>query len=186
MNKISWHPTLENEQVILRPLQDSDFEELFDVASDPLLWENHPSSDRYKPEVFIPFFEVALAGKLTFVIIDQQTGRIIGSSRYYDLDLEKHSVKIGYTFLDRNYWGKNYNFAHKQLLIDHAFGLVDTIFFEIGETNVLSQKATSKLGVEKVNHLIKEVGGGSYAYISFVLTKENWNRTKNEFMQNQL
>lgn len=176
--KTSWQPTLENELVLLRPLEAWDYEELFDVASDPLLWEQHPSSDRYKPEVFMLFFEEALTDKNTFVIIDQKKQQIIGSSRYYDFDLENGSVKIGYSFLDRSYWGGNYNLAHKQLLIDYAFQSVEQIIFEIGETNFRSQKGTAKLGVEKVNHFLKEVNGQQLPYITYVLTKDKWNTHK--------
>ncbi|AEA45640.1 GNAT family N-acetyltransferase [Fluviicola taffensis] len=174
MNKISWQPILENELVLLRPLEAWDHDELFDVASDPLLWEQHPSNDRYKPEVFMMFFEEALAGSLTFVIIDKPTQKIIGSSRYYDLDLDNHSVKIGYSFLGRDYWGGKYNFAHKKLLIDYAFQFLNRVFFEIGETNFRSQKGTEKLGIEKVNHFLKEVNGEQFPYITYVLTKEKW------------
>lgn len=174
----SWQPTLENELVLLRPLEAWDYEDLFDVASDPLLWEQHPSSDRYKPEVFMLFFEEALASQNTFVIIDKQTQKIIGSSRYYDFDPGNGSVKIGYSFLDRNCWGGNYNFAHKQLLIDHAFKSVDHIIFEIGETNFRSQKGTAKLGVEKRDHFLKEVNGEQFPYITYVLKKDRWDAAK--------
>ena len=49
-------PTLENENVKLVPLQETDFERLYDVASDPLIWEQHPNKDRYKREIFQTFF----------------------------------------------------------------------------------------------------------------------------------
>lgn len=173
-NQMNWQPTLENELVLLRPLESLDYDALFLVASDPLLWEQHPSFDRYKPEVFQPFFEQALAAKKCFIIIDKKTERIIGSSRYYDFNSENQSVKIGYSFLDRSYWGGNFNFAHKQLLIDHAFQMVSEIIFEIGETNFRSQKGTEKLGVEKITHFLKPVNGELQRYIAYVLTKENW------------
>lgn len=173
---MNWQPTLENELVLLRPLQSEDYDNLFKVASDPLLWEQHPSFDRYKPEVFRTFFEEALAGGNAFVIIDQQTQTIIGSSRYYDFELENGKVKIGYSFLDRNYWGGNYNFAHKKLLLDYAFQFVDEVIFEIGETNFRSQKGTGKLGVEKGGHFLLDVKGEKFPYITYILRKEKWNK----------
>ena len=45
-------PSLESELIILRPLRKSDFKELFEVAKDPLIWEQHPDNDRYKKEVY--------------------------------------------------------------------------------------------------------------------------------------
>ena len=175
---MNWQPTLENELVILRPLRSEDHDDLFKVASDPLLWEQHPSFDRYKPEVFLVFFEEALATRNAFVIIDKKTQRIIGSSRYYDFDLENDKVKVGYSFLDRKCWGGNYNFAHKQLLLDYAFQFVDEVIFEIGETNFRSQKGTAKLGVEKGEHFLLDVKGEKFPYITYMLTKEKWQKIK--------
>ncbi len=174
MNRSFWQPTLENELVLLRPLKSDDYDGLYQVASDPLLWEQHPSFDRYKPEVFKLFFEEALVSGNSFVVIDKKTHTIIGSSRYYDFDLENGLVKIGYSFLDRNYWGGNYNFAHKKLLLDYAFQFVDRVIFEIGETNFRSQKGTGKLGVEKGAHFMLDVKGEKFPYITYILTKEKW------------
>jgi RimJ/RimL family protein N-acetyltransferase len=54
-------PVLQSEQLLLRPLTVEDFDALFKVASDPLIWEQHPNSDRYKRDVFEKFFSDALA-----------------------------------------------------------------------------------------------------------------------------
>jgi len=53
-------PHLKGDLVELRPLILEDWDELFAVASDPLIWEQHPESDRYKPDVFKIFFREAL------------------------------------------------------------------------------------------------------------------------------
>ena len=45
-------PTLQNDLIILRPLRENDFEALYEVAKDPLIWEQHPSRERYKREVY--------------------------------------------------------------------------------------------------------------------------------------
>src|SRR5689334_5730140 len=54
-------PTLQGELVLLRPLRSEDSGQLYLVASDPLIWEQHPARDRYKPEVFEVFFRDAMA-----------------------------------------------------------------------------------------------------------------------------
>ncbi len=113
--------TLENELVRLIPLQETDFEVLFEVASDPLLWEQHPNKDRYQREVFQIFFEGAMLSKGAFKIIDKITGKTIGSTRFYDLDVNNKSVLIGYTFYGRAYWGSTYNPQVKKLMLDYAF-----------------------------------------------------------------
>ncbi len=52
-------PVLEGELLRLRPLRPEDFHDLYAVASDPLIWEQHPASDRYKEDVFKEFFREA-------------------------------------------------------------------------------------------------------------------------------
>ena len=59
---------LKNELVELIPLQPEHFDELFAVASDPLIWEQHPNPDRYKKEVFENFFKGAIESKGAFLI----------------------------------------------------------------------------------------------------------------------
>lgn len=137
---------LENDLVELRPLADSDLEELYAVAADPLIWEQHPKKDRWKREIFESFFKKALAGGLSFAIIDKQTGNIIGSSRYYDIDQVNSTVAIGYTFLARKYWGGEYNRSVKLLMIAYAFNYFEKVVFHIGTKNIRSQKAIEKLG----------------------------------------
>lgn len=50
-------PTLENDLVLIRPLIKTDFAELYNVASDPLIWEQHSMKDRYQLAVFTKLFE---------------------------------------------------------------------------------------------------------------------------------
>ena len=120
-------PTLKGELLELRPLQRDDFDALYSAAADPLIWEQHPEPDRYKREVFQVFFERALESKGAFAIIERKTGRIIGSSRFYGYDAERREVFVGYTFLERAFWGGHYNRELKQLMLDHAFGFVDHV-----------------------------------------------------------
>src|SRR5690242_1649322 len=77
-------PTLTGDLLELRPLRAADSDALYAVASDPLIWEQHPDSDRWKPDVFREFFRVALESGGALVAIDKKEGRIVGSSRYHD------------------------------------------------------------------------------------------------------
>lgn len=139
-------PVLKGELIELRPLKPGDWEELFAVASDPLIWEQHPEPDRYKEYVFRVFFQGALECGGAFVIIDRQTQQIIGSTRFYGYDAEKSEIEIGWTFLARKYWGGRYNAEMKRLLLTHAFKFVESVVFFVGEENVRSQKAMEKIG----------------------------------------
>lgn len=141
---------LGDEIVTLRTLSANDLEELYKVASDQLIWEQHPKNDRWKRDVFEQFFEKALKDGYTFVIIDAKTQRVIGSSRYYDIGKEDDTVAIGYTFLAREYWGGEYNRSVKMLMLDHAFRSVNRVVFHIGTDNLRSQKAIEKLGAVKL------------------------------------
>lgn len=98
-------PTLSDNLVVLKPLVNEHFDALYSVASDKLLWEQHPNYDRYKKDVFQDFFQKALESKGAFTIIDSKNKKVIGSSRFYDLNKKDNSIVIGYTFIDRNYWG---------------------------------------------------------------------------------
>jgi N-acetyltransferase len=139
-------PNLRGELIEIRPLAPEDWDDLFAVASDPLIWEQHPESDRYKEDVFTAFFQDALESGGAFVVVDKKSQRIIGSTRFYGYDPEKSEVEIGWTFLARKYWGGRYNREMKQLMLTHAFKFVENVVFYVGENNLRSQKATERIG----------------------------------------
>ena len=151
-------PHLKGELIELRPLRPEDWDDLFAVASDRLIWEQHPESDRYKEEIFKVFFREALECGGAFVIIDTMSQQIIGSTRFYGYDPEKSEIEIGWTFLARNYWGGRYNRELKDLMLAHAFKFVENVVFLVGENNVRSQKATEKIGGIK-DGLVKKIYG---------------------------
>ena len=139
-------PTLWGELIELRPLRPDDFPTLFKVASDPLIWDQHPESDRYKEEVFRRFFDGALESRGAFVVIDRATGQMIGSSRYFGYDAGKSVVEIGWSFLARAYWGGTHNGEMKRLMLENAFKSVERVIFIIGEENRRSRRAVEKIG----------------------------------------
>src|SRR5262249_29969087 len=139
-------PHLKGELIELRPLRPEDWSDLFAVASDPLIWEQHPESDRYKEDVFKTFFAGALESRGAFVVIDTSTQQIIGSTRFHGYDPEKSEIEIGWTFLARKYWGGKYNREMKDLMLAHAFKYVANVAFFVGENNIRSQRATEKIG----------------------------------------
>ena len=151
-------PYLRGELIELCPLASDDWEDLFAVASDSLIWEQHPERDRYKEDVFRIFFKDALESGGAFVIIDRKTQHIIGSTRFYGYDPEKSEIEIGWTFLARKYWGGRYNAEMKRLLLNHAFKFVESVVFFVGEHNVRSQKAMEKVGAIKVGTATRTYG----------------------------
>lgn len=143
-------PVLKGELLGLRPLVPGDFPELYAVASDPLIWEQHPVKDRYQEAVFKGFFQEAIASGGALVAMDANDGRIIGSSRFHGYDEEKSEIEIGWTFLARSHWGGIYNREMKRLMIQHAFQFVNRVLFVVGPQNLRSQKAVEKLGGVRV------------------------------------
>jgi RimJ/RimL family protein N-acetyltransferase len=139
-------PHLMGDLLALRPLRPEDWDAVFAAASDPLIWAQHPASDRYKEDVFREFFREALKSGGAFVVIDRKTQKIIGSSRYFGFDAAKKEIEIGWTFLARSYWGGQYNAELKRLMLEHAFRFVDTVVFLVGDTNIRSRKAMEKIG----------------------------------------
>ncbi len=138
-------PTLTNELVTLRPLAADDFESLFAVASDPLIWEQHPTRERYQREIFTDYFDGGIASGGGLLVLDVE-GRVIGSSRYYGYDAAESTVAIGYTFFARRCWGKGHNQATKALMMGHAFQYVPRILFHVGSGNRRSRIAMERLG----------------------------------------
>jgi N-acetyltransferase len=141
---------LSDELVRLEPLREQDFDALMAIASDPLIWEQHPNSDRYLEPVFRKFFQMAMESRGAYRIVDVATGKVIGSTRYYQFDAAKRSVKIGYTFFARSHWGGRFNPAVKKLMLDHAFANVDRVYLEVGADNRRSRIAVERLGATLV------------------------------------
>jgi len=145
---VNLQPTLTGASIELRPLKLEHFDELFNAANDPLIWEQHPQPDRYKRDVFQKYFDSGIESKGAFVVIDLRSGNIIGSSRYYNYDADCRELTIGYTFLTRAFWGGSINREMKSLMLDHAFQFVDRVLFEVGENNLRSRRALEKIGAK--------------------------------------
>ena len=150
-------PTLENDILILRPLKEEDFEDLYKVAADPLIWEQHPAKERSERNGFELFFREAMDSKGAFVVIDKKTGEIIGSTRYFRVKETQNAIEIGWTFLARKYWGGDYNKSMKSLMMNYAYQFVENILFFINENNLRSRMAVEKIGGERVVELENKV-----------------------------
>jgi len=142
-------PHLSAALVSLRPLEAQDYAALYAVASDPLIWEQHPARDRHQEPVFRRFFEGAIESGSAFAVREASAGRVIGTSRYAAFSAERSEIEIGWTFLAREYWGGRHNAEVKRLMLAHAFRFVDTVFFEVHVDNIRSQRAVLKLGARR-------------------------------------
>ena len=156
-------PVLRGELLDLRPLRAEDFPDLYAVAADPLIWEQHPVGDRYKEEVFREFFREALESGGTLIAMEANSGRVIGSSRFHGYDEERSEIEIGWTFLARSHWGGVYNGEMKRLMLRHAFRFLDNVVFLVGPQNLRSQKSVEKIGGVRAGS--RTDGGGRESFV---------------------
>ncbi len=157
-------PILKGKLLELRPLRPDDFPDLYAVASDPLIWEQHPAKDRCQENVFQQFFQKALDSGGAFVAIDRRDGKVIGSSRFHSYDPANSEIEIGWTFLARSHWGGVYNGEMKDLMLRHAFRFVDRVVFLVGPQNLRSRKAVEKIGGVYVGSRLNAEGRDSVLF----------------------
>ncbi len=170
-------PTLEGPTLLLRPLREDDWDALFAVASDPLIWELHPASDRWQEPVFRVYFADALAQGGALAVIDRQSGAIVGSSRMQAYDpADGGSVEIGWTFLGRDHWGGATNREMKWLMLVHALQFVERVDFRVGEINLRSRGAMEKIGgrLSERDGGIVETASGLVRHVVYEITRESF------------
>ncbi len=164
-------PMLTGPTLTLRPLRSEDFDILYAAASDPLIWEQHPEPTRFQRSVFTKFFDSAIASNGAFIVLDNATGAVVGSSRYYDWNPDKQEVAIGYTFLACSHWGGAANREMKTLMLDHAFKWAHLVWFHVGQNNARSRRAMAKIGGEYSHTGPVELNGVIYEYVYFKIAK---------------
>lgn len=170
MSEIDLQPTLIGETITLRPLKSADFPALYQAASDPKIWEQHPDSTRYECDAFEErYFLGAVASGGALVALENSTGRIIGSSRYYEWNPDKQEIAIGYTFLEQQHWGTRTNREMKQLMLDHVFKQARLVWFHVGEINLRSRRAVEKLGAILSHQEERELDGKAYVQLYYKL-----------------
>ncbi len=155
-------PELCGKLLKLRPLRAADYDDLYSVAADKLIWQQHPVKNRYEERVFRAFFEESLASGGALAVIERKSSDIIGSSRFFFYNGEE--IEIGWTFLARPYWGGRYNGELKQLMLQHAFEFVDTVILLAGLENIRSQRAIEKIGGKRIEKKADASGHESYLY----------------------
>lgn len=170
-------PLLEGERLTLRPLCPEDWDALFAIAADPLIWEQHPAHDRWREPVFRAFFADALAGGGALVAIEKATGTIIGGSRFEGLvEAGGGSVEIGWTFLARRCWGGGFNHEMKRLMLAHALASVAECRFVVGKDNTRSCRALAAIGARLTDRTEERImaGGAAIPHVTYVITREDF------------
>lgn len=175
MSDFDFQPTLTGAFIAMRPFSDGDFEALYSVASDPLIWEVHPIPERHQRAIFRANMDEALSDKGGLVAIARATGTIVGFSRYSQLYVGEAEMEIGWTFLSRQLWGGQHNRDMKRIMLTHALASFPRVIFRVGRDNVRSRRAMEKIGgvlipwEETVTAL-----GRDMPFIAYEITREGF------------
>jgi RimJ/RimL family protein N-acetyltransferase len=142
------------------------------VASDPLIWAVHPSSDRWQEPVFRRYFEEGLASGGALVVVDRSDGTLIGSSRYGTERAGPGEIEIGWTFLARRFWGGSHNAEMKRAMIEHGLRQADRMIFLVGEHNGRSRRAMEKIGGRLTPRTVHNPQGPKGLHVVYAIDRE--------------
>lgn len=166
---------LEGAHVRLEPLARGHADDLAEAARDPLIWRWLPVqiASRQDLETWIDEALVASAAGVehAFAVVDRQTGRAVGSTRYMDITPSHRGAEVGWTWYARSAWGGIVNPESKLLLLSHAFeewGAI-RLYFKTDSLNERSRAAIARLGAiyegDLRNHRIRP--DGTYRHSSY-------------------
>ncbi len=147
--------TLDGNLVRLIPLKADHRSALLEASADGELWKlwytSVPSEDSIDAYLEYAFSEQAADRALLFAVVDKQTQKIIGSTRYCNADNVNHRVEIGYTWYAKSYQRTGVNTECKYLLLQHAFENLDAIAVEFRTHwhNQASRAAIARLGAKQ-------------------------------------
>ncbi len=152
------HPapvTLEGYGVKLVPMQKEHAPRLEQAAADGKLWQLRVTSVP-EPGAMAAYVDIALDGQrnghmLPFSVVEQDSGKIIGSTRYHDIVPAIARLEIGYTWYASRWQRTHVNTACKLLLLRHAFNQLGATLagWRTDNYNFASQRAIERLGARK-------------------------------------
>src|SRR5450432_2374530 len=160
--------TLEGPRVRLEPLSEAHHAALCAVGLDEELWRWIPAPLR-TPDEMAAYIADALKEQeggraLPFAVVEKSSERVIGSTRYGNIELAHHRVEIGWTWYARPWQRRGTNTEAKYLLLRHAFETLGCIRVEL-KTDSLNQRsraAIQRIGAREEgllrNHMITSSG----------------------------
>lgn len=183
---------LENEIVLLKPLDKQDVAGILTAGSYPEIWTYLSTKIENEKDVH-NFVDKALHEKMLnkefpFVIVDKKTGGIIGSTRFMDIDVQHQSLEIGFTWLTPAYWRTTVNTNCKYLLLSYCFKVLglQRVQIKTDHAPIRSQKAIERIGAVKEgilrNHMIRKDCTTRHT-VMYSVIKEDWQEMKAHFKQ---
>ncbi|AQP51349.1 GNAT family N-acetyltransferase [Tessaracoccus flavescens] len=147
--------TLTGRGIRLEPLERAHHDALEEAAADGELWRIRVSSVP-EPGGMAGYIEQALASRAAgdrfpFAVIEEATGRVLGSTSFHDIAPAVRRVEIGYTWYARSVQRTHVNTAAKRLLLAHAFETLGcgVVGWRTDNLNLAGQRAIERLGAKK-------------------------------------
>ncbi len=140
--------TLEGTTVKLAPLKLEYLSELFEAASAESLWRWTVNVVKTREDMF-RYIETALGesarkSSLPFVTIEKASGKIIGSTRFGNINIENRRAEIGWTWINPKWQRTAINTEAKLLMLTHAFETWNCVRVEL-KTDVLNEKSRNAI-----------------------------------------
>lgn len=197
MRPINFHQTitLENERVLLRPLQAEDFEHLKEFAiNEPTLWQYSlmPADGLENMRRYIDsaLLERERETSYPFIVFDKQTQKYVGSTRFYDYQSKHNTIQLGYTWYGKAYQGTGLNKQCKFLMLQFAFETLelDRVEFRADNNNARSITAMKSIGCIIEGVLRSNCASPTSRRDSIVLSilKSEWNRDAKNQLEEKL
>ncbi len=187
---------LEDDTVLLRPLQHTDIENLLDFSlNQPEIWQ-FSSLPTIGKENFTNYIELALANRdkqteYPFAVYDKRTNEYAGSTRFYDIQLKNKTLQLGYTWYGRQFHGTGLNRHCKFLLLQFAFEFMEMerVEFRADNNNARSIAAMKAIGC-KVDGVLRQnmpkLDGGRRDSIVLSILKDEWFNEVKEYLGGKL
>jgi len=179
--------TLQGQFVRLEPLKIEHVDVLWSVGQDPDLWKWTPYHIKTREEMHT-YIQAALDGQelgtaLPFVTIEQATDRVVGSTRFGNIDAPNHRAEIGWTWIGQPWQRTAVNTEAKFLLLQHAFEVWRCIRVEL-KTDVLNERSRAailRIGAKQEgifrHHMITD-SGRLRDTIYFSIINDEWPAVK--------
>lgn len=179
--------SLQGRIVELRPLRKEHFTELIKLSKDKRIWEFYifegSNTEKFSSALELAITEKEKGNQFPYIIYHKSENKIIGSTRFLDLQPEHKKLEIGWTWMHPDYWGSEVNKECKSLLLILCFEYLNVVRVQLktDENNIRSRKAIEKLGAKFEcilrNDMIRDNGTKRNSALYSILDSE-WNFVK--------
>ncbi|MDQ3392949.1 MAG: GNAT family N-acetyltransferase [Bacteroidota bacterium] len=181
---------LENSVVILRPLAFKDFKGLQEVAFDPIIWKYMPLINIETAADLHGYIKKARKHRqqslrYPFVIIDKNSGKVVGSTSLGNISVIDKRLEIGWTWIGTDFMGTGINKNCKFLLLQHSFEVLgyERVELKTDVLNLRSRKAIKKIGAIEEGILRSHTlmnGGRRRDTVYYSILKHEWPAIKEQ------